>query len=121
MFRLRLRTVLVVVSLFVLVIPVASIQVLRLYESALLRQTESALITQAAFISASYRAAYNKALGAAETHSNASPQTPRLPQLDFVESPVYPPFPPAVNGLTADPLALRAGVDLTPVLKDPQR
>ena len=36
MFRLRLRTVLLVVSLFVLVLPVAAVQVLRLYESALL-------------------------------------------------------------------------------------
>ena len=120
MFRLRLRTVLLVVSLFVLVIPVASIQVLRLYESALLRQTESALITQAAFISASYRAAYHKAIGAAETHFNASPQAPRLPQLDFVESPVYPTFPSAITGPAADPVALRAGTDLTPVLKDAQ-
>ena len=120
MFQLRLRTVLLVVSLLVLVLPVASIQLLRLYESALLRQTESALITQAAFISASYRAAYNKALGAAETHSNASPQAPRLPRLDFVDSPVYPPFPAAVNGPVADPLAMRAGADLTPVLKDAQ-
>ena len=120
MFQLRLRTVLLVVSLLVLVLPVASIQLLRLYESALLRQTESALITQAAFISASYRAAYNKALGATETHSNASPQAPRLPRLDFVDSPVYPPFPAAVNGPAADPLAMRAGADLTPVLKDAQ-
>ncbi len=120
MIRLRLRTVLLVVSLFVLILPVASLQVLRLYESALLRQTESALITQAAFISASYRAAYNKVLGAAAAHSDASLQGPRLPQLDFVESPVYPPFPPAAAGPAADPLALRAGADLTPVLKDAQ-
>ena len=120
MFRLRLRTVLLVVSLFVLVLPVASIQVLRLYESALLRQTESALITQAAFISASYRAAYNNVIGAARTHSDAPPKAPRLPQLDFVDSPVHPPFPPAVAGPAADPVARRAGANLTPVLRDTQ-
>ena len=120
MFRLRLRTVLLVVSLFVLVLPVASVQLLRLYESALLRQTESALITQAAFISASYRAAYDIVLDPATTHSSTSPRAPRLPQLDFVESPVHPPFPPAVAAPAADPLALRAGTILTPVLKDPQ-
>ena len=119
MFRLRLRTVLLVVSLFVLVLPVASIQVLRLYESVLLRQTESALITQAAFIAASYRAAYSDALGAG-SHPDAKPKGPRLPQLDFVESPVHPPFPAATAGPPADPLALRAGVDLTPMLRDAQ-
>ncbi len=116
----RLRTVLLVVSLFVLVLPVASIQLLRLYESALLRQTESALITQAAFISASYRAAYDNVLDPAATHSDTSPRAPRLPQLDFVESPVHPPFPPAVAGPAADPVALRAGTILAPVLNDPQ-
>lgn len=120
MFRLRLRTVLLVVSLFVLVLPVASIQVLRLYESVLLRQTESALITQAAFIAASYRAAYSNAAGTDGTHPGASPTGPRLPQLDFVESPVYPPFPPATPGPAADPTALRAGTDLTPMLRDAQ-
>ena len=120
MFRLRLRTVLLVVSLFVLVLPVAGIQVLRLYESALLRQTESALITQAAFISASYRAAYSEGLGTAGSHPDAPPRGPRLPQLDLVESPVYPPFPPAVPGAAADPMALRAGTKLMPVLKDAQ-
>ena len=124
MFKLRLRTVLIVVSLFVLVLPVASIQVLRLYESALLRQTESALIAQAAFISASYRTAYRNALGSALDntmgHSDASSQGPRLPQLDFVESPVYPAFPPAMPGPVADPLAVRAGAHMAPVLKDPQ-
>ncbi len=120
MFRFRLRTVLLIVSLFVLVLPVASVQLLRLYESALLRQTESALITQAAFISASYRAAYDIVLDPAATHSDTSPRAPRLPQLDFVESPVHPPFPPAVAAPAADPLALRAGTILTPVLKDPQ-
>ena len=120
MFQLRLRTVLVVVSLFVLVLPVASLQVLRLYESALLRQTESALIAQAAFISASYRAAYRNALDNAPAPPDASSQGPRLPQLDFVESPVYPPFPPATSGPAADPLAMRAGADLAPVLKDPE-
>ena len=120
MSRLRLRTVLLVVSLFVLVLPVGSIQVLRLYESALLRQTESALIAQAAFISASYRAAYGNAAGAIPGSSDISPQAPRLPELDFVESAVHPPFPSATPGPRADPAAIRAGSDLTPVLKDAQ-
>ena len=123
MFRLRLRTVLLVVSLFVLILPVAGIQVLRLYESALLRQTESALITQAAFVSASYRAAYGNALGNAvvlnaPTYPDTSPQGPRLPQLDFVASPVHAPFPPAAPGPAPDPAAVRAAADLMPVLKD---
>ena len=44
--RLRLRTVLILVNLIVLALPVAGIQVLRIYESALVRQTESELIAQ---------------------------------------------------------------------------
>lgn len=120
MFRLRLRTVLLVVSLFVLVLPVAGIQVLRLYESALLRQTESALIAQAAFISASYRAAYGSASGLSRTNPGPPPRGPRLPELDFVESTVHPPFPPARTGPAPDPVALRTGADLAPVLKDAQ-
>ena len=53
--RLSLRTVLIGINLAVLARPVAGIQVMRLYESALVRQTESALVAQAAFVAAFYR------------------------------------------------------------------
>ena len=53
--RVSLCTVLIGINLTVLLLPVAGIQLMRLYESALVRQTESALIAQAAFVAAFYR------------------------------------------------------------------
>src|SRR5690242_21711648 len=53
-----IRTLLLATYLAVLLLPVAGIGILRLYESALLRQTEAELMAQAAVLSASYRAAW---------------------------------------------------------------
>lgn len=121
MFRLRLRTVLLVVSLFVLVLPVAAVQVLRLYESALLRQTESALQDQAAFVAASYRTAFRQSFGAADAvYGKSFDVTPRglRETLDLAESPVLPPVPEALPGFELDPVALRIGRQLEPTLAD---
>ena len=38
-----------------MILPLAGIQILRLYESALVRQTESQLLAQGAFVTAVYR------------------------------------------------------------------
>ena len=46
------------VNLVVLCLPLGGIAVLRIYESALVRQTESELIAQAAFIASTYRASF---------------------------------------------------------------
>ena len=54
--RPRLRTILLIVNLVILALPLGGIWVLRIYESALIRQTESELIAQGAFVAASYRA-----------------------------------------------------------------
>lgn len=121
MFRLRLRTVLLVVSLFVLVLPVAAVQVLRLYESALLRQTESELRGQAAFVAAFYRTDFP----GSPTTVNASYGNPlEVPPdgsretLDFAASPVHPPLPAAVGGAGPDAVARRIGAELAPTLAD---
>ena len=53
--RTSLRTLLIAINLVVLLLPLAGIQLMRLYESALVRQTESALIAQGAFVAAFYR------------------------------------------------------------------
>ena len=53
-----IRTLLLATYLAVLLLPVAGIGILRLYESALLRQTEAELMAQAAVLSAVYRAAW---------------------------------------------------------------
>ena len=121
MFRLRLRTVLLVVSLFVLVLPVAAVQVLRLYESALLRQTESELNAQAAFAAAAYRAAFRKLSPAAiDGHERVREVVPQGPPvtLDLARSPVHSPLPPAEPGAVLDDVARRVGAEVAPMLAD---
>src|ERR1051325_9183163 len=54
----RIRTLLLATYLTVLLLPVAGIGILRLYESALLRQTEAELLAQAAVLAAAYRTAW---------------------------------------------------------------
>ena len=70
--RLRLRTVLLILSLSVFVLPIASLQVLRIYESVLLRQTQGSLIAQTAFAAAAYRSALRRELGNANGTFTAS-------------------------------------------------
>lgn len=55
--RPRIQVILLIANLVMLLLPLGGIAILRLYESALIRQTESELIAQAAFVSAAYRAA----------------------------------------------------------------
>jgi len=59
--RPRLRTILLAVNLMILALPLGGVTVLRLYESALVRQTESELVGQAAILAAAYRAALARA------------------------------------------------------------
>ncbi len=56
----RLRNLLFGMNLLVLLLPVAGIAVLRLYENELIRQTESELIAQGAFVVASYKVALSR-------------------------------------------------------------
>ena len=53
-----IRSLLLATYLAVLLLPVAGIGILRLYESALIRQTEAELLAQAAVLAAAYRAAW---------------------------------------------------------------
>ncbi len=121
MIRVRLRTVIIVVSLFVLVLPLAGIQVLRLYESALVRQTESELIAQAALIAATFRARYGEALsetsGAAWRGSFAT-GAPRFAELDLADSPVHEPYPGGAAGPVPEPAAATLGKAIEPVLAE---
>jgi hypothetical protein len=55
--RPSIRTVLVLINIVVLLIPLGGVAWLRLYESALVRQTESELLVQGAVIAAAYKAA----------------------------------------------------------------
>jgi len=126
--RLSLRSILIAINLTVLALPLAGIQLLRLYESALVRQTESALIAQAAFVASFYRTQV-KQLDSSAWRNSAAPLTvagtdgrwsPRLPELDLASSPRLAPFPDGVSRKTAVTFARQVGDSLIPVLKDAQ-
>lgn len=120
MIRVRLRTVILVVSLFVLVLPLAGIQVLRLYESALVRQTESELIAQAALIAATFRARYRETLrGASGNAQRRGPLIePHFAELDLAESQVHEPYAGGALGPEPAPVAASLGRAIEPVLTE---
>ena len=145
--RPRLSTVLIAIHLMILVLPLGGIAVLRVYESALIRQTESELIAQGVFVSAAYRTLFDRAVrparaksppnplaldslddyGVAPTHvePRANPSTgpwrPQLVRLDLAQDPVYPVPPgPEATEQRADPVAAMVGRELEPVLRDAQ-
>ncbi|CAN5184667.1 ATP-binding protein [soil metagenome] len=129
-----IRTLLLATYFAVLLLPVAGIGILRLYESALLRQTEAELMAQAAVLSAAYRAAWLErappdALPAMpkvelqwSTKDYGGRWTPLLPQLDLADAPILPrpanAVPPAQP---ADPVARAAGKSLAPIVNEAQR
>ena len=134
--RLRLRYLLLAVNLMVLWLPLLGLEALRLYDSALVRQTESELIAQAAFVAAGYRAVlarltpqvvadpgYGLPLAAPwrERRDSETHWHPRPARLDLAEDPVYPP-PPDTTVPTApvDPRAWAIGQELQALLQDAQ-
>lgn len=134
---LRLRTILVLINLVILVLPLGGIAVLRIYESALIRQTESELIAQGAVIAATYEtlfarfaqgkaaknaAAYGLPVSAPQALQNPrEPWRPRPAQLDLATDPVYPPpHDPLPATTPADALADRVGHEITPILSQAQ-
>lgn len=126
------RTLLLATYLAVLLLPVAGIGILRLYESALIRQTETELLAQAAVLSAAYRAAWldsaspealaampaaKVSWGVAPTPSSPERLRALLPQLDLADSPILPRAPdPVPAKQRADPIALAVAKTLAPVL-----
>ncbi len=102
-------------NLLLLLLPLGGLWLLRLYESALVRQTETELIAQAAVIGAAYQSAY----GASPA---AGGWEPRNASLDLARDAVLPPAPDATPPATpADPRALVAGAALHPILAAAQR
>jgi signal transduction histidine kinase len=126
--RPRLRSVLLLVNVVILILPLAGLWLLRLYESALVRQTESELVAQAAVLAAAYKAERQQLLarGIVEDEpaglAAAAPVARPAPQgLDLAEDPVLPPPPdPSPAKEPAGALALAAGNALLPVLRDTQ-
>ncbi|CAH0204821.1 HAMP domain-containing sensor histidine kinase [Roseomonas sp. CECT 9278] len=117
----RILAVLLLANLALLVLPLGGLWMLRLYESALVRQTETELISQAAIIAAAQRAAWLREAG-----QDAAPQAidwaPRFASLDLARDPILPPPPDAAApDRPADPLARAAGAAIAPVLAEAQR
>ena len=105
-----IRSLLLATYLAVLLLPVAGIGILRLYESALIRQTEAELLAQAAVLSAAYRTAWVERAppgalaampkaelqwGGSAPDGSAERWTPLLPQLDLAETQILPRPPDA--------------------------
>ena len=134
--RLKLRDLLLAVNLAVLWLPLLGLEALRLYDSALIRQTESELIGQAAFVAASYRAAltrrapqtladldYGVPLAGRwrERYDVDARWRPRPAQLDLAEDSIRPPPPdPILSSAPSDPHARAVGEELQTLLHDAQ-
>jgi signal transduction histidine kinase len=128
--RPRLLTMLLAVNLALLALPLAGIWFLRVYESALVRQTESELIGQAALIAAQFKAAW---LAAAPPDAMAQqPRAQHTPSrdrwqpipasLDLADDPILPPAPDgAPPRVPPESVALRVGPPLRDVLLAAQR
>lgn len=114
--RPRLRTILLLVNLLILLVPLALVAVLRLYESELVRGTEAQLLVQGALLRESFR----QELGAAPPVGPLDEAALRasLPRLDIRAERILPPAAPA--GPPASPAEERAqaaGERLTQVLR----
>ena len=133
LWRPRLRTILLTINLIILILPLGGIAVLRLYESALVRQTESELIVQGAFVGAAYKAALGRMIPDLSPYGNSllpgqlqdlqsdEPWRPQPATLDLASDVIYPELldekPPKK---TAASLAVAAGRDLMPIMQNAQ-
>lgn len=133
----RIRTLLLATYLVVLLLPVAGIGILRLYESALIRQTEAELLAQAAVLSAAYRAAWLERSTPAEleamprvtrtwTSSDYPPPAERsmalTAQLDLADTTILPPPPAGTpSAQAAEPIARQAAGPLASVVDEARR
>lgn len=135
--RPRLRSILILINLVILALPLGGIAVLRIYESALIRQTESELLAQGAFIAKSYQAALERRLrelGRKAPRDYGLPVIrpplskpedgrwrPHFARLDLAQDPVHDAPPAATPAASpADPVALQVGAELQPVLMQVQ-
>lgn len=116
----RILLVLLAMNLVLLALPLGGLWLLRVYDSALLRQTEAELVAQGAVIGAAYRAAYAREAGL--PLDDPGPRlAPRFPALDMARDPVLPPAPLAPEAGLPDAVALRAAAAVQPLLAEAQR
>ncbi len=125
--RLHLRTILMMVNLFVLIVPLGSIYFFRLYENELVRQTEAELIAQGAYISALYKQAIHPMISRNADYGNPVLFKPEnkdekynivSPVLDLANASIYPPRPQAEQGKGADEIARKIGNTIFPIVEE---
>ena len=132
-FQPRLRTILLAVNLAVLLLPVAGVFVLRLYDNQLIRRTEEKLIVQAALVEAMYREELLAEVPSLEGYGHplpvqqlleVEPPEPFRPveaRLDLASDPVLPPASdPRPASSEAHPGAIRAGEMLSRAMRRAQ-
>lgn len=125
-YRPSLRLVLIGVNLFLLIIPVSSIYAFRLYENALIRETESELIAQGAYISALYGHTVAKLAKEDDYGLPIVKPDPRVdahynvinPTIDLAKTVVQTRRPESYPATApADAVALQAAKDITPIVR----
>ncbi len=127
----RLRTLLLLLTVVVMTLPVGGLWLLRLYESALIRQTEVELVAQAAVLAAAYKVERRHLTTGGMTTETDLPvardpdadsvgsRLTRATGLDLAIDPVRDPPPAPIAPLApAAELARQAGAALSPVLAD---
>lgn len=132
--RPSITTILMSIGLLLLVMPIGGIYFLRIYESALIRQTESELISQAAFISSLYKkevalslkkhkiALDDYGLLSSQKKTSHSSLQPIPAHLDLARDFIYPAKPsPLYTQDHLDTIADEAGKQVITVLPDVQR
>ena len=131
--RPRLRTILLAVNLLILLLPLAGIAVLRLYEDELIRGTEAQLLAMGAMVRETYRGAFLEEAARQRRSleelppvrvppSRALEAEALLPRLEVHRSAVRPPAPAArAPQVDPDPIAVAAGVRVSPALRAASR
>ena len=130
--RPRIWTVLLAVNLALLLLPLAGIWFLRLYESALIRQTESELLAQGAVLAASFRVDWLDGANDADHATLPVRRFPAPPQegpwrplqatLDLAEDSVADEVSPArATDRSAAARAATVGRSMERVIRDAQR
>lgn len=132
--RIRLRTILLIVNLMVFLLPLAGVMFFRVYENALVQQTENELISQAAVVSAMYKAQILERIDPSQAYGVPADKqsmtmvdayyTPINPKLDLSKSTILPSRGDGKES-NIDPvlpnIALEVGEILSPVIMDAQK
>ncbi len=115
---LKIRRVLLLVNLTVLILVVASLNLLTVYENTLIRQTEAELNAQGFFITSIFKNHYLHQQD--KKPSNKPDWQPITPSLDLDQNPLLPIEPPPQKALSQGRYQA-IGNTLNPILKEAQK